>query len=124
MFAKLAALILMLGLTASGMLVIRQQRLQAVSEMTSSTERAANFDRALWRVRVKISRAITPAKVRQMAAALGPMKPIEAEWGARPVWCEPDLDLASASAATPPRAKGAKMTPHVDQRVARAGDDE
>lgn len=81
MVAKLAMLILVMALTAASLLVVRQQRLQAVREMADAAERAATFDRTLWRVRVDIARKVTPAQVAEMAKAMGPMLPIPVPWG-------------------------------------------
>ncbi len=81
MVAKLAMLILVMALTAASLLVVRQQRLQAVREMADAAERAATFDRTLWRVRIDIASRVTPAEIAQMAQALGPMHPIPVPWG-------------------------------------------
>jgi hypothetical protein len=81
MVAKLAMLILVMALTAASLLVVRQQRLQAVREMADAAERAANFDRTLWRVRVEIAKSVTPGQVAEMARTMGPMQPIPVPWG-------------------------------------------
>lgn len=81
MVAKLAMLILVMALTAASLLVVRQQRLQAVREMADAAERAATFDRTLWRVRVDIARRVTPTEVAEMARTMGPMQPIPVPWG-------------------------------------------
>lgn len=100
MFAKLCALILMAGAAGATTLVIRQQRLHAAAETAASAERAAAHDRALWRLRLRLGREITPAHVRELAAALGKLKPIDGEWCPPPVWCEPEGDAAPPSRAT------------------------
>lgn len=76
MRAKVMALILCGALTAAALLVVRQQRLQAVYEMTRALDRAAEDDRALWKLRLEISKQITPSRVREMADSLGPLRPI------------------------------------------------
>jgi hypothetical protein len=80
---------------AVGLLVVRQQRLQAVYEMTRALERAAEDDRSLWIVRAEIARAIRPEEVAAMASRLGPMAPILRE--VAPAEGEPTL--------VPPRAR-------------------
>ncbi len=62
-----------------GLLVVRQQRLQAVYEMTRSLERGTVHDRDLWMLRAQIAESIRPEHVIKMAAALGPMNPIPRE---------------------------------------------
>jgi len=74
--AKIMALILVGALTAIALLVVRQQRLQAVYEMTRALDRAARDDRDLWGVRVLIARGTSPERVRDLALALGPLRPI------------------------------------------------
>lgn len=69
-------LIVIGALTAAALLVMRQQRLQAVYEMTRALDRAAEDDRGLWKLRTDIARSITPQRVRRMAEALGPLRPI------------------------------------------------
>lgn len=94
MRAKLILLILTGGLTAAALLVVRQQRLQAVYEMTRALDRAAEHDRKLWKLRIEIARQITPDRVERMAANLGGLHPIPLEV------CEP------APAAPAPKGAG------------------
>lgn len=67
------------GVVSLGVLVLRQQRLDAVHEMTRSLERAADAERLAWQLRARIADAVEPTNVRRMAAGLGPMKPIPRE---------------------------------------------
>lgn len=76
MFAKLILLILAIGAVACGLLTLRQQRLDAVHEMALLHGRIAELDRDLLVVRVGIARAISPGKVEQLAAKLGPVQPL------------------------------------------------
>ncbi len=76
MRAKLIAIVLMLTVTSITLLTVRQQRVQAVSDMATAIERAAALDRQLWRVRVEIGRRISPAELHDRLATLGPMEPI------------------------------------------------
>ncbi len=79
MRTKLVLLVLVGGLTAAALLVVRQQRIQAVYDMTRALDRAAENDRKLWRLRIEIARQITPTRVRRMAENLGPLRPIPLE---------------------------------------------
>ncbi len=105
MVGKVAMLVLVGALMAASLLVVRQQRLHAVREMAEAAERAARFDRTLWRVRVEIARRITPEGVHQMAADMGPLLPIPTPWS------DPVLALAEVSGTpqtqhdTPPPAQ-------------------
>lgn len=81
MRAKLMLLIAGGAAMSVGLLVVRQQRLQAVYEMTRALERGAEHDRVLWQVRARIAREIKPDNVRQMASAMGPLLPIPREVG-------------------------------------------
>lgn len=76
MRAKLMLLIASGAAVSVGLLVVRQQRLQAVYEMTRALERSEEHDRSLWQVRADIAEAVRPETVRQMMLALGPMSPI------------------------------------------------
>lgn len=80
MVGKLSMLIVALALTAASLLVVRQQRLTTVREMADAAQRAAEFDRKLWRVRVEIAGRITPREIRQMLDSFGPMTPIPVIW--------------------------------------------
>lgn len=71
---------MVLALTAASLLVVRQQRLTAVREMADAAQRAAEFDRKLWRVRVEIARRVTPQKIRDVLEGFGPMSPIPVIW--------------------------------------------
>jgi len=77
--SKLMILIACGSAVSAGLLVVRQQRLQAVYEMSRSLERAAEHDRTIWRVRAEIATSVTPERVRVMAEKLGPMAPIPRE---------------------------------------------
>ncbi len=79
MRSKLILLIVAGGLTAAALLVVRQERLQAVFEMTRALDRAAANDQRLWKLRVEIARQITPERVRRMAEELGDLQPIPLE---------------------------------------------
>lgn len=92
MLAKLVTLVLALAMTATALLSVRQRRLQAVSDMATAIERAAELDRRTWRVRVEIARRLTPESLGVMIADLGPWAPIRLDEH-RPAWC-PTAPLA------------------------------
>lgn len=101
---RLKALMLIVcgGGLAIGLLVVRQQRLQAMYEMTRSLERAAADEAMLLRLRAKIAEATRPEEIHRMAASLGPMIPIprevcETEPRLRPRRANPSPDALTAA---------------------------
>lgn len=76
MFAKLVAVILGIGVIGCGLLALRQQRLEAASELARVQVRIRDQDERLWRLRSDIARRTTPEHVREMAAAIGPLRPL------------------------------------------------
>jgi hypothetical protein len=78
---KLLVLILWVGLVACALLALRQSRLQYAHELAQIQLRIARHDEALWRERVRIARGVTPARVQEMAARLGPLRPFLTETG-------------------------------------------
>lgn len=99
MFAKLVLLILAIGAVACGLLTLRQQRLDAVHEMALLHGRIAELDRDLLVVRVGIARAISPGKVEQLAAKLGPVQPLGVDR-------QPPTAIAGGRAVPSPAAPG------------------
>ena len=76
MVAKIIAVILGLALTATSLLVVRQQRLQAVSDMTEAIGRAESLERRTWRLRAEIGTLTAPAELRAAIDPLGQFEPI------------------------------------------------
>jgi hypothetical protein len=76
MVAKLAVLILSLGVVSCVLLGIRQQRVMAAHEMADVQKRVARHDRELWKLRSEIARLTTPDKVEVMALKFGQLVPI------------------------------------------------
>lgn len=68
MFWKLLAIIIAIGLTACGLLSMRQARLQAVHELADAQLRIWRHDEQLLLLRAKIAQRITPDGVRDMLA--------------------------------------------------------
>lgn len=76
MFAKFAAMITFFALCAASLLSMRQERLQALSEMTQAQLRINRQDDRLWMLRTKIAERITPPQIEQMTAGLVDLQPI------------------------------------------------
>lgn len=76
MVAKLAVVILSLGICGCTLLALRQARLQAASELVRVQLRVRAQDEKLWQLRTEIGRLVTPERVREMASSLGPMRPV------------------------------------------------
>jgi hypothetical protein len=82
-FTKLAAVILGIGIVGCSLLALRQQRLQAASELARVQVRIRAQDERLWELRTQISRAVNPENIREMALTIGPLRPLVAEGDAR-----------------------------------------
>lgn len=72
MHLKTCFLILALGATACGLLVVRQQRIQTVHELASVSRRIDELERTRWDLRIAIARATTPQRVETLAARFEP----------------------------------------------------
>lgn len=68
MFAKLLAILIAVGLTACGLLSMRQARLQAVHELADAQLRIWRHDETLLKLRAEIAQEIAPDKVRELVA--------------------------------------------------------
>lgn len=77
--AKLAVLVVCMGLCACALLAARQMRMQAAHELTEARLRIMKHDNDLRRTRARIAAQITPEKVERMAAGLAPMKPVASD---------------------------------------------
>jgi hypothetical protein len=80
MVAKLMAIVLTLALTAAGLLAIRQQRLQAVSEMAAAIERASALERQTWKVRASIAGRVSPSTLKALIVPLGEVESLVTPW--------------------------------------------
>ncbi len=76
MFAKLAAIILALGILGCTLLAMRQQRLQAAHELAEAQLRIRKSDEQLWLLRAQIARRLNPENIRDMATDAGPLRPV------------------------------------------------
>lgn len=75
-FAKLVSVILGMGVIGGGLLALRQQRLEAASDLARAQVRIRAQDERLWKLRAMIAERTGPERVREMAVALGPLRPI------------------------------------------------
>jgi hypothetical protein len=78
-FAKVAVLILCIGLGACALLAARQMRTQAAHELAEARLRLMQRDNELWRLRAAIAARVTPERVQQLATKLSSLKPIAAD---------------------------------------------
>ena len=68
MFAKLVAVVLVLGACGCALLALRQSRLQVASELAQTQLRIEQEDERLWVLRARIAERVTPEQVEQMAS--------------------------------------------------------
>jgi hypothetical protein len=85
--AKIATVILTIGIVGCILLTTRQQRLQAVHDLAVLQRRVAEHDRTLWHLRAEIARNVQPRNVEALARALGPLEhiPVDPRPGATPI---------------------------------------
>lgn len=80
MFAKLLAIITVIGATACALLVIRQQRIDTFHEISLMHQRLLGHERTLWQVRSEIAERCRPSQVRLVMNRIGgEWSPIPAE---------------------------------------------
>lgn len=79
MFAKLATVIVTLGVVACVLLAVRQQRVQTAHELAEVQRRVLEHDRLLLRIRAEIAQRTTPEQTALAASRLGPLLPNNAD---------------------------------------------
>lgn len=96
MFAKIALVIVALGICACSLLALRQERLQAANELAEARLRVRAIDERVSVVRTAIAGFVTPEQVEEMTREVEPaLVPLALQrWGGP----EP----AGAPAAEPP----------------------
>lgn len=120
MFAKLFVLILVLGATASGLLVDRQQRLDLAAEMSRTQRRLRQHEQALWRLRTEIAFATRPADARRAIERLdAKMVPIPGRLDQREQ--RPHSVVPSATPLDGPDMSDVSEAAHADPRPVRSG---
>ena len=70
MFAKLAVLIVSLGLCACGLLCLRQMRTQAAHELAEARLRVLQRDNEFWRLRTAIAAEFARIQTRQLNSTI------------------------------------------------------
>lgn len=80
-FAKVAVLIVSIGVCACALLAARQMRTQAAHELAEARLRLLQRDNELWRLRAQIAAKVTPERVQILATKLNSLKPIAADGG-------------------------------------------
>lgn len=101
MFGKLCMLILAVGVTACALLVLRQQRLDAVHELAVAQGRIAQHDRDLYELRTRIATRVTPTQVEALAVKVGQLEPIRHVVPQRPGTPEPTAIVRADPARRP-----------------------
>lgn len=96
---KFAAIILIGASAGASLLVVRQQRLQAVHEMTEAAERMIEMERTLWRLRTEIAARVTPEHLVTELPPGTELEPIPLEW------CLPDGTPVTIALRPPPVAE-------------------
>jgi hypothetical protein len=98
---KLLLVILAAALTAAGLLVARQRRLDTAHEMSRAHQRIVEHERALWQLRLEIAERCRPEAVRDMIDALG------GEWATIPRFADDGWEQAAMLPPAPPAAPDA-----------------
>lgn len=91
MFPKLLLIIIVVGATASALLVIRQQRIDTFHEISLIHHRLLMHERTLWEMRGEIAQRCRPSQVRLV------MNQIGGEWVPIPAPRSQPLQLAANS---------------------------
>jgi cell division protein FtsL len=71
MFAKLLLIILVMGTTACGLLVNRQQRIETAHETAVLHQQVLEQRQQIWKLRCEVSRRCRPQQLNQALARLG-----------------------------------------------------
>ena len=97
MFAKIALVIIALGICACTLLALRQARLQAANELAEARLRVRAIDERVSVVRTAIASHVTPEEVEAMTRQiLAPLEPLALQrWGHDPLELVPDHTLAA-----------------------------
>jgi hypothetical protein len=97
MFAKVALVIVALGLCACTLLALRQARLQSANELAEARLRVRAIDERVSRVRTAIAAGVTPEQVERMTEWVEePLVPLATQRWRHPGVHEADPVLAAA----------------------------
>ena len=101
MFAKVAIVIIALGICACSLLALRQARLQAANELAEARLRVRAIDERVSRTRTAIAGRVTPEQVESMTEWVDePLVPLASQQYARKPLVEDAEPLTSASTLT------------------------
>lgn len=101
MFAKVAIVIIALGICACSLLALRQARLQAANELAEARLRVRAIDERVSRTRTAIAGRVTPEQVESMTEWVDePLVPLASQQHARKPLAEDAEPLTSASRLT------------------------
>jgi hypothetical protein len=79
MFTKLLLIVLAAGAVASGLLVLRQRKVETIHEISRAYQRQRQAERTLWTLQAEIARRTRPEALReQLARRRGEWRPIPA----------------------------------------------
>lgn len=115
MFAKMLLIILSAGAIASSLLVLRQQKVETIHEISQAYHRQRQYQRTLWQLQAEIARRCRPEALRDMLLQQ------QADW--KPIPAFPStLDPPSDEApeALPGEAAEALANPETSPRLAGA----
>jgi len=70
MFSKLLVIILAVGVIATALLIIRQQRINTAHETSLTHQQILEHERVLWRLRSEIARRSRPEEIQRMIETL------------------------------------------------------
>lgn len=71
MFAKLLVIILAAGAIASALLVLRQQKVETIHEISRAYHRQREAERTLWTLQAEIARRTRPESLRELLRSQG-----------------------------------------------------
>lgn len=119
---KLGAVVLAMGVCALAMLTMRQARLQLAHEVAQTQLRIQRADERLWEMRASIASLVSPGRIRELAADLGPMHALvpAVESSAAPSSTNtiPTLEKPAPARATAPAAPRATTPTRAPSRSA------
>ena len=84
MFAKLLLIILSAGAIASTLLVLRQQKVETIHDISRAYHRQRQYERTLWTLQAEIARRCRPEALRELLLEQG------SDW--RPIPAAPVTD--------------------------------
>lgn len=142
MLAKLIIIVITIGATACGVLVIRQERIDVAHDMAQIHRRIQEKDQQLWDLRVQIHNRLNNESIRSMierfeAQQGGPLVPLNFDVGLQVVSTSPapaygprlnvdagDSETSGLATDDPARSTADPATPGAIARNATSHDDD